>query len=168
MLAEVRHAIALRSTEALDQLAPPAQDVEAEPTPTPAATEPQFDPSAIWPPLHPEDPNASLWRSPVPPAGTLATTRLEPADEAQAPHPDARPPATPSTPLWSASAWTAAMSGESTGQKAVPRMDSDQPDPLEPAIETDSTPSEPTEEEREPEPASEISGGRNPQPFTQS
>jgi hypothetical protein len=60
------------------------------------------------------------------------------------------------------------MSGESTGQKAVPRLDSDQPDPLEPAMDTGSPPAEPAEEEREPEPASEISGGRNPQPFTQS
>jgi UDP-N-acetylmuramyl pentapeptide phosphotransferase/UDP-N-acetylglucosamine-1-phosphate transferase len=169
MLAEVRHAIALRATDALDQPVPLAQDVDAEPTP--AATEPpQFDPGAIWPPLHPEDPNASLWRSPVPPAGTLATTRLEPAGEALPPPADvdARLPATPSTPLWSASVWTAAMSGESTGQKAVLRLDTDQPDSLEPATNTESTSAEPAQEEREPEPASEISGGRNPQPFTQS
>ncbi len=108
--------------------------------------EPQATPS-------PEDPSASAWRMPIPTGMRPYSPHLEPTEaDAIAPEPPAETQIT--APLWNAGTWAAAMSGE------PPSADTARQD------ETGDS-GEPGEPERQiAEPAKEVSGAKNPKPYT--
>lgn len=154
MLAEVRHRAALEADGVMGDglsLAGDNQSLDDRP-----ATPPDASPSdAALPPL---DPNASAWRAPMPPLPrnvTVLTSDAAPVPPQPTTY--AQPPSQMQAPFWTAAAWTADRDAQSA--QSIPADDA----------EPDEVPAEPSagESAREGEPAAEVSGARNPQPYMQ-
>jgi hypothetical protein len=147
LLTEVTHTLALQADDAALH-AQGAGALAAHDAPNGSAVGEQPADSAGA-----EDPGASLWRMPSPAGsghitGRPFATHLEPAEADEVP-PDLTSPTQTTSPLWSASAWTAAMSGESAGPAPAP------------STAPDTAPMQPR-----PVPTPEVSGAKNQQPYT--
>jgi hypothetical protein len=157
MLAEVRHRAALAADGVL---------IPGDGLPTTGGTDPigdrpvvTLDTSIGSGPLPTLDPNATVWRAQMPPL-----PRNGPAQDATEELPGEATtygPVRSKAPLWTAEAWTADRAQEAgdPGDNGGPSQ-GDEADAL-----TLSIPE--TERARENEPATEVSGARNQQPYTQ-
>lgn len=156
MLAEVRHRAALTADGVL---------IPGEGLPTSGGTDPlgdrpivTLDTSIGSGPLPTLDPNATVWRAQMPPLPRNGAT--QDATE-ELPGEATYGPARSKSPLWTAEAWAAdrAQDAGDPVHNGGPSQ-SDEADDL-----TLSIPE--TERARENEPATEVSGARNQQPYTQ-
>ena len=151
MLAEVRHRAALEADSVLDEGIPqPTGNQSLDDRPAiPVEHSPSED---ALPPL---DPNASAWRAPMPPLPRNVSVLSSDVAPSQ-PDSTTYGQSQGQGPFWTAAAWTAERDAQSS--QSAPEIDADASG--QPA---DST----AAPARETEPATEVSGARNPQPFMQ-